>query len=65
MGDILDLNSKFGKAMASKLLSSVLSKKLGFKVVIDLDMLRIKNDGRNVHIWFAGSGRAPTESIKF
>lgn len=63
--DILNFNTKFGKGVVSKLLSNVLSKKLGFKIVFDLDKLHIKNDGTTVSIIFSGQASAPTKSIKF
>lgn len=63
--DILNFNTRFGKGIVSKLLSSFFSKKLGYKVKLDLSKLHIKNDGRTLTITFAGEATAPTESIKF
>ena len=63
--DILNFKTKFGKGIVSKLLSNVLSKKLGFRVTMDLDRLHIKNDGTTVSVIFSGEATAPTKSIKF
>lgn len=63
--DILNFNTKFGKGIVSKLLSNILSKKLGFRVSVDLDRLHIKNDGTTVSVIFSGEATAPTKSIKF
>ena len=63
--DILNFNTKFGKGIVSKLLSKVLSKKLGFRVTVDLDRLHVKNDGTTVSVIFSGEVTAPTKSIKF
>ena len=63
--DILNFNTKLGKGIVSKLLSHVLSKKLGFRVSVDLDRLHIKNDGTTVSVIFSGEATAPTKSIKF
>ena len=63
--DILNFNTKFGKALVSKFLSKILSKKLGFRVSVGLDRLHIKNDGTTVSIIFSGEATAPTNSIKF
>lgn len=62
--DILNFNTKFGKGIVSKLLSKILSKKLGFRVTVDLDRLHIKNDGTTVSVIFSGEATAPTKSIK-
>ena len=63
MVDILNFNTRIGKAIASKLVSTALSKKLGFKVSVNLDKLHIKNDGTTVSITFSGDATAPTNSI--
>lgn len=62
--DILNFNTDFGKWAVSKLLSRFLSKKLGFKVTINLDRLHAKNDGNKVSVIFSGEASAPTKSIK-
>lgn len=62
--DILNFNTKFGKGIVAKLLSNILSKKLGFRVTVDLDRLHIKNDGTTVSVIFSGEATAPTKSIK-
>ena len=62
--DILNFNTGFGKAVASKILSKLLSKKLGFNVDVDLKKLHIRNDGRELKISFAGDASAPTNAIK-
>lgn len=65
MVDILHFNTKIGKGIASKLISAALSKKLGYKVVVELDKLYIRNDNNLVRIVFSGEATAPTSSIKF
>ena len=64
MADILHFNTKLGKGIASMLISNVLSKKLGYKVVVELDKLYIRNDDNVVRIVFSGEATAPTKSIK-
>ncbi len=63
--DILNFDTQFGKWAASKIVSSVLSKKLGYEVNIDLKKLHICNRGGQIKITFAGSATTSTDNIKF
>lgn len=65
MTDILNVNTRLGKGIVSMLISNILSKKLGFKVSVDLDKLHIKNDGNTISVIFSGEATAPTKSVKF
>lgn len=62
--DILNFNTRFGKAFASKILSNILSKKLGFRVAVDLNKLHIRNDGNTLTITFSGEASAPTSEVR-
>lgn len=62
--DILNFNTRFGKGIASKILSNILSKKLGFRVAVDLNKLHIRNDGNTVTITFSGEASAPTSEVR-
>ena len=62
--DILNFNTRFGKGIVSKILSNVLSKKLGFRIAIDLNKLHVRNDGNTVTITFAGEATAPTSEVR-
>ena len=63
--DILNFNTQFGKGIASMIVSRILSKKLGYKINVDLEKLHICNGGGQIEITFAGSATTSTDNIKF
>lgn len=63
--DILNFNTQFGKGVASMIVSRILSKKLGYKINVDLEKLYICHRGGRIEITFAGSATTSSDNIKF